>query len=119
MAYTFPPASAVRTKALFAQCVGVPVWDDLIGAFADVEKRAGSFCAFDTGITGLARLYAQKEGLLLEGQTPSYADLVVGGWLRNFSQFLEQEEWTEFYTWHGGVFGRLHEVLRRQYWEVR
>jgi glutathione S-transferase len=98
----------------------VPAWDDdLIGAFADAEKCAGSFRAFDTGIAGLARLYAQKEGPLLEGQTPSYADLVGGGWLRNFSQFLEQEEWAEFCTWHGGVFGRLHEVLRRQYWEVR
>ncbi|KAJ7829785.1 hypothetical protein B0H14DRAFT_2809217 [Mycena olivaceomarginata] len=91
MAYTFPPASAARTKALFAQRVGAPAWDDLIGAFADAEKRAGIFRAFDAGIAGLARLYAHKEGPFLEGQTPSYADLVVGGCLRNFSRFLEQE----------------------------
>ncbi|KAJ7674388.1 hypothetical protein B0H14DRAFT_3537332 [Mycena olivaceomarginata] len=109
MARAFPPASAVRTKALFAERVGVSAWDDLIGAFADAEKRAGIFRAFDTGITGLARMYLQKEGPFLEGQTPRYADLI----------FLEQEEWAEFCTRHGGVFGRLHEVLRRQYWEVR
>ncbi|KAJ7697768.1 hypothetical protein B0H14DRAFT_2418075, partial [Mycena olivaceomarginata] len=119
MARAFPPASAACTKALFAQRVGAPAWDDMIGAFADAEKRAGIFRAFDMGIAGLARLYVQKEGPFLEGQTPSYADLIVGGWLKNSSQFLEQEEWAEFCTWHGGVFGRLHEVLRRQYWEVR
>ncbi|KAJ6588454.1 hypothetical protein B0H19DRAFT_1099427 [Mycena capillaripes] len=118
MVHAFPPASAARTKALFAQRAGVPTWDDLIGPFADAEKRAGIFRAFETGIAGLATLYAQKDGPFLEGQTPSYADLVVGGWLRDFSQFLEQEEWAEFCTWHGGVFGRLHETLQRQYWEV-
>ncbi|KAJ7927795.1 hypothetical protein B0H13DRAFT_2552709 [Mycena leptocephala] len=119
MACAFPPASAACTKVLFAQRAGVSAWDDLISAFTDAEKRAGVFRAFETGIAWLASLYAQKEGPFLEGQTPSYADLVVGGWLRNFSQLLEQEEWAEFCTWHGGVFGKLHEVLQRQYWEVR
>ncbi|KAJ7196655.1 hypothetical protein GGX14DRAFT_473135 [Mycena pura] len=119
MARAFPPASAARTKALFAQRAGVPAWDDLTAFLADAEKRAGLFRAFETGIAGLAKLYAQKEGPFLEGQTPSYADLVVGGWLMIFSQFLEPEEWAEFCTWHGGVFGRLHDVLQKQYWEVR
>jgi glutathione S-transferase len=74
MAHTFLPASAARAKALFVQRAVVSAWDGLIGAFADAEKRAGIFRAFDTGIAGFARLYAQKEGPLLEGQTPSYAD---------------------------------------------
>ncbi|KAJ7091030.1 hypothetical protein C8R44DRAFT_817650 [Mycena epipterygia] len=119
MALAFPPASAARTKAVFAQRAGVPSWDDLMGFLGDAEKHKGIFRAFETGIAGLANLYAQKEGPFLEGQTPSYADLVVGGWLRMFSQFMEQDEWAEFCTWHGGVFGRLHEALQRQYWEVR
>ncbi|KAJ7254967.1 hypothetical protein B0H12DRAFT_1114349 [Mycena haematopus] len=119
MARAFPPASAARTKALFAQRAGVSAWDDLTGgAIADAEKRAGLFRAFETGVAGLAGLYAQKEGPFLEGQTPSYADFVVGGWLKEFNRFLEKEEWAEFCTWHGGVFGRLHEALQ-QYWEVR
>ncbi|KAJ7351233.1 hypothetical protein DFH08DRAFT_923415 [Mycena albidolilacea] len=112
-----------RVDATFSAYVGLiaHLRDDLIGAFADAERRAGIFRAFDTGIAGLAiaKLYAQKERPFLEGQTPSYADLVVGGWLRNVSQLLEQQEWAEFCTWHGGVFGRMHEILRRQYWEVR
>ncbi|KAJ7351223.1 hypothetical protein DFH08DRAFT_957556 [Mycena albidolilacea] len=88
MACAFPPASTARTKALFAQRMGAPAWDDRIGAFADAEKRARIFRAFDTRIAGLTRLYAQKEWPFLERQTPSYADLV----------FLEQEEWAEFCT---------------------
>ncbi|KAJ7268288.1 hypothetical protein C8J57DRAFT_1435749 [Mycena rebaudengoi] len=98
MARAFPPTSTARTKALFAQHTGVPSWDDLMGFPGDAEKRKGIFRAFETGIGGLASLYAQKEGPFLEGQTPSYADLVVGGWLRMFSQFMEQNEWAEFCT---------------------
>ncbi|KAJ7834325.1 hypothetical protein B0H14DRAFT_3709426 [Mycena olivaceomarginata] len=82
---------------------GVPTWDDLIGAFADAEKRAGIFRAFDTRIAGLARLYAQMEGPFLEGQMPSYADLVV------------EELWSVLGA--GGV-GRILHLARRRVWEI-
>ncbi|KAF3359919.1 hypothetical protein VdG1_04994 [Verticillium dahliae VDG1] len=48
----------------------------------------------------------------------SYADFIVGAWLRMFDVTLPAEEWQQVRGWHGGVFGRLHDGLQA-YAEVK
>jgi glutathione S-transferase len=59
-----------------------------------------------------------EEGPFLVGAKATYADIIVGGWLRMFSRTLPEGEWEQVRGWHDGLFGRLHDGLEK-YAEVK
>jgi glutathione S-transferase len=109
----FNPATAEAVKTLFAKRAGLPSWDVLS---VHGEARRAALEAFRADLGTLAGLFGVgDEGPFLEGARPSYADLIVGGWLNMLEVVMPAEEWVEFRGWYGGVFARLHDVLQERY----
>ncbi|KAK2804350.1 hypothetical protein FQN50_006641 [Emmonsiellopsis sp. PD_5] len=107
--FPFDPAVAEECKEMFSRRIGMP-WDDLA---VSAEKRGELLRSFEEALGGLAGLYERDvSGPFLRGSRPSYADFIVGGWLRFSWGMLPREEWEALKGWHGGVFGRLHEALK-------
>ena len=102
-------ANEVRTE--FVRRAGVPSWDALV---VTGEARRTMLAGFEKGLEGLAQMYiaSSKSGPFLMGDTVTYADMIVGGWLRMMSVTLPAEEWAEMQAWHGRVFGRLFDGLQ-------
>jgi glutathione S-transferase len=106
----FNPASADAVRALFVRRAHLGCWDDLR---VRGEARERLTAAFEAALASLAQLFAVNGGgPYLEGGRATYADLIVGGWLNMLSATMPAEEWRGFRTWHGGVFGRLHDALQ-------
>jgi glutathione S-transferase len=107
--FPFDPASEEATKAEFVRRAGATSWDDfaLVG-----EARDRMMNSFLKTLGGLGELFTRDmSGPFLLGTRASYADLIVGAWLRMMYATLPESEWTEVRSWHGGVFGRLHDGL--------
>ena len=64
----------------------------------------------------LAKLYTFDNGPFLEGETLTYADIIVGGWLQFMKASLE--EWEDLLTWHDGRWRKIHEALAK-YAEIK
>ncbi|KAJ5509997.1 Glutathione S-transferase/chloride channel C-terminal [Penicillium expansum] len=76
------------------------------------KERIELFKAFEEALGELAKLYTtDATGPFILGTRASYADFIVGGWLRMSRAMLPGEEWEALKGWHGGVFGRLDEAL--------
>ncbi len=103
------PATAEETKAEFVRRAGLSSWDDFALTVEAREKLTESF----RGMLGdLAKLFVENtDGPFLLGQRASYADFIVGAWLRMAQVTLPKPEWEEARRWHGGVFGRLYDAL--------
>lgn len=115
----FNPATAEAVKALFAKRAHLSSWDDLA---VQEEARPALMAAFKEGTASLAALWAMDEaarGPFLDGEKVTYADMIVGGWLNMLEVTMPGEEWREFRSWHGGVFGRLHDALQDRYFECK
>jgi glutathione S-transferase len=109
----FNPASAEAVRALFAKRAHLSSWDALR---FEGEARGRLREAFKADLASLALPFAAHAGgPYLEGARASYADLIVGGWLAMFAATMPREEWADFRSWHGGVFGRLHDALQEHY----
>lgn len=107
--FPFDPATAEISKAEFARRAGVTSWDDftLVGEAREKTKES-----FRNMLGDLAKLFLRDtSGPFLLGTRASYADLIVGGWLRMMRATLPKSEWEELRSWHGGLFGRLHDAL--------
>lgn len=103
------PETAHITKAEWAKRAGVKSWDDI---HITDEARVKTMQSFELTLADIAKLYYKDtSGPFLLGQTVSYADLIVGGWLRMMVKTLRKEEWEQSRQWHGGVFGQLHDAL--------
>ena len=66
---------------------------------------------FETDMEEFAKLYRYENGPFLEGETLSYADIIVGGWLAWLKETLP--EWEQLCKWQGGRWNRLHEALNQ------
>ncbi|KIW81617.1 hypothetical protein Z517_04643 [Fonsecaea pedrosoi CBS 271.37] len=109
----FNPETAEATKALFAKRAHLSSWDDIR---IEGEARVQFLAGFNVALTSLAQRFAVHDaGPYLEGDKANYADLIVGGWLNMLSATMPREEFDDFKTWHGGVFGRLHDALQENY----
>lgn len=109
----FNPNTAEGVKALFAKRAHLSSWDDLA---IQGEARKPLMASFKVSLSSLAKLFMIHEtGPYLEGKQPTYADLIVGGWLNMLSSIMPEEEWKDFRTWHNGVFARLHDALQENY----
>jgi len=118
MAHNFPfdPATAEASKAEFIWRAGVKSWDDFE---VKGEKREKLKESFRLMLGDLGKLFLRDtSGPFLLGEQASYADLIVGGWLRVMRATLPENEWEEARGWHGGIFGRLHDSLEK-YAEVK
>ncbi|KAK0719367.1 hypothetical protein B0H67DRAFT_599168 [Lasiosphaeris hirsuta] len=110
--FPLDPATAEATKAEFvrrAAGAGVRSWDDFTLAG---EARESTLASFRDALGGLAALLLRDTaGPFLFGARPSYADMIVGAWLRMMCVTLPKGEWRDLRGWHEGAFGRLHDAL--------
>lgn len=107
--FPFEPATTEATRAEFVRRAGVSSWEDfaLVG-----EAREKVKASFHDMLGELGELFKRDaSGPFLLGKRASYADLMVGAWLRMMSIILPEGEWEEVKGWHGGIFGRLHDAL--------
>lgn len=112
----FDPATAEQSKAESLRRVNMTNWADM-----DVRgaARVQLLNSFRDTLGELAKLYEKDQsGPFVLGKQPSYADCIVGGWLRMSSVCLPREEWELVRGWHGGVFGRLHDVLQEEFGQM-
>ncbi|CAG8206029.1 unnamed protein product [Penicillium salamii] len=101
----FDPETEDEAKKEFLRRAGLSSWDQFaIG----VEARKTMLESFEKALGDLAGLFGDGPFITKEA---SYADLIVGGWLRMANRTLPVEEWEALRGWHGGVFGRLHDAL--------
>ncbi|KAJ3480274.1 hypothetical protein NLG97_g8111 [Lecanicillium saksenae] len=76
------------------------------------EARQATLNGFEAALGDLAKLYnANAEGPFILGKQVSYADFIVGAWLRMFVVAMPKDEWQRLKSWHNGTFGRLHDAL--------
>lgn len=108
----FNPETAELSKAEFVRRSGVS-WEELN---VEGKEREDALAAMKAALDPLAKLYELRDGTFLEGDTPIYADLIVGAWLAFFKVTLK--EWEDLRTWHGGLWGKIHQALEK-YAEVR
>ncbi|RYP93694.1 hypothetical protein DL770_000225 [Monosporascus sp. CRB-9-2] len=107
--FPFDPATAEASKAEFVRRAGVTRWEDFALVGEEREKIKDSFRNM---LGGLAKLFLRDtSGPFLLGTRASYADFIVGAWLRMMRATLPESEWEEVRSWHGGLFGRLHDAL--------
>lgn len=106
----FDPATAEATKADILARIGVSRWEDL-ELPPGSEMRKEKLAAFEAALgSQLAVWFVRRdEGPFLEGKTPMYADLIIGGWLQMMRNCLP--EWEELRGWQGGLWGRLFDAL--------
>ncbi|CAD0083223.1 unnamed protein product [Aureobasidium vineae] len=98
-------------EQVFVKRAGV---DSFVAFACEGEKRQQVLVSFESKLEGLAQVFKRDEsGPFVLGAKASYADLIVGAWLRMANTSLKSPEWEALRGWHGGVFGRLHDVLDR------
>ncbi|KAJ5295342.1 hypothetical protein PENANT_c001G05959 [Penicillium antarcticum] len=102
------PARADETKTTFEKRIGLP-WDAMI---VHGETRVELLQSLEETLKGLVDLYRRDaSGPFLLGAKASYADFIVGGWLRMCRGALPPAEWELIKGWYDGLFGNLHEAL--------
>jgi glutathione S-transferase len=107
------PETADQVKSEFLRRAGSTAsWEEVI---IRGEERVKMVAAFKDKLGELAKLYI-FDGPFLEGQTLTYADIIVGGWLQFMKAALE--EWEDLFTWHDGRWRKIHEALEK-YAEVK
>ncbi|KAB8261410.1 hypothetical protein BDV32DRAFT_37047 [Aspergillus pseudonomiae] len=107
--FPFDPNTAEASKEEFVRRAGVTCWEDLLLVGEAREKIKDSFRDM---LGGLVPIFSRDtSGPFLLGTRASYADLIVGAWLRMMHVTLPDSEWEEVASWHGGLFGRLHDAL--------
>ena len=112
----FNPETAEVTKKKFVDTVpGMGKWEDfdLKG-----EERARALEGFRQDMMELASYFGKRDrGQYLEGEMPTYADFVIGGWLKFLSVCLP--EWEQVRTWDDGLWDRLLSTLEKEYGEEK
>ncbi|KAI1374716.1 hypothetical protein F4677DRAFT_446980 [Hypoxylon crocopeplum] len=109
----FNPKTAVQSKAEFERRAGV-FWDELT---VRGEERKWELEKYRASLGELARFLRRGEGPFVGGKTASYADLIIGAWLKFMSVTIE--EWDEIQWWHDGLWGDLYRLLQEKYGSIR
>jgi glutathione S-transferase len=112
----FNPATAEQTKATFAKRAGLPSWESMIPT---EEAMAAVVVSFEAALGGLVKCFRHRdEGPFLEGAQPTYADMIIGGWLSMMKTCMRSEEWQKLEKWHDSLWGNLYNALQK-YAEVK
>lgn len=107
--FPFDPATAEISKAEFVRRVGATRWEDfsLVG-----EEREQTKESFKKTLAGLGKLFLKDtSGPFILGKRATYADLIVGGWLRMIHVTFPKNDWEDVRSWHDGLFGKLFDAL--------
>lgn len=107
--FPFDPATAEISKAEFVRRVGATRWEDfsLTG-----EEREQTKLSFKKALGDLGKLFLRDpSGPFVLGKRATYADLIVGGWLRMLRVTLPPNDWEDVRSWHDGLFGKLFDAL--------
>jgi len=107
--FPFDPATAEMTKAEFVRRAGLTCWEDfaLVG-----DAREKTMDSFRHALGDLGKLFSKDtSGPFILGAKACYADFNVGAWLRMMRATLPEIEWDQVASWHGGLFGQLHDAL--------
>lgn len=133
----FDPAKKDEVNAIFAKRFGVASLDDLQPTS---EQREEMFKSLEAALGELAKAYhhtggttdhvwrhggtdkAQSQrppagredaGVFLDGEGPSYADFIVGAWLKNMEASMKPEDWERVGSFQGGHWRRLVAALNQ------
>ncbi|EGN93796.1 hypothetical protein SERLA73DRAFT_188903 [Serpula lacrymans var. lacrymans S7.3] len=74
-------------------------WKDFLPAG---QERREIWNDLETSFGVLDHWYAKSTGKWILGDTVSYADILTASRINWFRVLLEQEQWTEMSSWHGG-----------------
>ncbi|KAJ5652873.1 hypothetical protein N7507_010299 [Penicillium longicatenatum] len=112
----FDPAYAEEIHAMFAKRAGVEKLEPIVfGA----EDRAKMTVSLRDSLAGLVKVLNRNEtGPFILGHQATYADCIVGGWLRMMKMTLPASEWEEVMGWYDGALGRFYLRLE-QFAEVK
>ncbi|KAK4161194.1 hypothetical protein QBC43DRAFT_324261 [Cladorrhinum sp. PSN259] len=111
------PEVKEQIRAEFVRRAGVKQFEDM--CIVGKEARQKMLDLLEKTLHDLAVMYQRDTaGPFLLGKTPSFADAIVGGWLRMYERCLEEGEWDQVAGWYGGVFGKLHVALQRSFGAV-
>lgn len=111
------PALADEIKGEFARRAGAASWEQLL---VHGEARGKLMVSLRDALRDLAALLQRDTtGPFMLGNQPSYADIIVGGWLRMMSKTMPASEWEEAQGWYDGVFGKLHVALQQRFGDVK
>ncbi|KAI1180463.1 hypothetical protein F4777DRAFT_530491 [Nemania sp. FL0916] len=102
----FNPETAEQCKAEFCRRAGGKKWEELT---VHGEERRKNLDAFQTALGEAAKYFRFSDGPFIGGKEADYADIIIGGWLMFLSHTVP--EWDEIRTWHGGLWGKLHDAL--------
>ncbi|KAL1854393.1 hypothetical protein Daus18300_011492 [Diaporthe australafricana] len=107
----FNPKTASKSQAEFCKRAARQDWVEF--AVCGCE-RTEMLREFERVLGELANSYSKLGGVVLSGTpTPTYADLIVGGWLWMLKETLP--EWDMVRGWQDGLWGRLHDGLTQTY----
>lgn len=112
-----------RGQSFFIRATGRQMtWDDCT---AKGEERRQMLDDFRSALGELEQYYSFPEqhgtqcraqgggGLFLAGDEPTYADLIVGGWLGYVHETLPPSELAEFQAWHNGRWTKIWLALAK------
>lgn len=103
----FNPETEEVVKKEFCRRIGKKEWHELE---LHGPEREALLVRFESRLGELAKLYTRRdEGPFLEGMTPMYADMIVGGWLRWLK--VSCPEWDRIKKWHDGLWEKVDEGL--------
>ncbi|KAI2620952.1 hypothetical protein GGS26DRAFT_570002 [Hypomontagnella submonticulosa] len=108
--FPFNPETAEKCKAEFCRRAGFKSWDDFS---LPEEARRKILDQFQATLGGVAKYFRFSEGPFMGGKEADYADIIIGAWLMMYSQTLYPKEWQVLRTWHGGLWGKLHDGLEQ------
>ncbi|KAI1098289.1 hypothetical protein F4804DRAFT_338344 [Jackrogersella minutella] len=102
----FNPKTAEQSKAEMSRRWGVK-WENIT---VQGEERRKTLDAYKEALEEIAKPFRYSDGPFLGGKDATYADFIIGGWLKLLSVTMK-DEWDEIKTWHDGTWGKLHQAL--------
>lgn len=91
-------------------------FENALGEFVKCYYHVGGTTDYFWSETGTSKAQAQHSnrqqvGPYLDGEEPSYPDLIVGAWVAMLSESMKPEDWQRVRKFQGGFWGRLHDAL--------
>jgi len=126
----FDPRIVERVQEIFAKRAGgeqvemsdadreklMVQFENALGEFVKAYYHVGGTTDYFWLASGTSASQAQSSarevcGPYLDGDSPAYADLIVGAWLAMMEDCMRPEDWRRARTWQDGFWARLHDAL--------
>ncbi|WPG98797.1 Hypothetical protein R9X50_00159300 [Acrodontium crateriforme] len=130
----FDPAIAEKIGAIFAKRAGAASLKDM--QITSGAQREEQMVAFEAALGELSKAYwhtggttdyfwkatdpkqaqrppenRKQAGPFLDGDHPTYADCIVGAWLKMLEASMPSEDWARVRLWQGGLWARIVDGL--------